>query len=400
MKSKHFTNIIVEGCDGVGKTTLYKNLLKYFNYKIPVYDRGEFSNFVYAKKFNRVFSAMQRHQPILYILLTCEKEELKNRIIKRAKEEKWNKKDLDEELLKVSDQDIFLKYKEDFIKDYHLIHLDITNLNASETLEKCVKLIYEYSLKLNEDNPSEYTFWNNLYKQGCEKLGLNFKVIGNQPYINNTPIMAEVNLHNGIYETFTDKRCPHNLIYCLAYNQCPNLIPTLERKDDFIYIMNSKILTRHEIYDYVDNFVENNLSCIVGKNIYWAENPLVKCQDRPVGDEYIKKLEQAKATVYMSRRMAYLKYVSVRLYESIIAQNIIFVDKLSDKDCDILKQIHKDNKEIINLLYVDEKTISENYKKVISNKKLVEKIIHNQNQYYLKIKEELFKNVKEGKLEI
>ena len=56
MKSKFFANIIIECCDGVGKSTLQKLLLKAYDYRIPVYDRGEFSNFVYAKKYNRLFS--------------------------------------------------------------------------------------------------------------------------------------------------------------------------------------------------------------------------------------------------------------------------------------------------------------------------------------------------------
>lgn len=398
MKSKFFTNIIIEGCDGVGKSTLKKLLLKHYTYTIPVYDRGEFSNFIYAKKYNRLFSAMQRHLPILFILLTADKNELKNRIIKRGKDENWKQKDLDEEIEKISDQDLFIKYKTEFIKDYHLIEIDTTNKTPNEVLNEIVILIDEYQNKLKIDSEENFTFWNKLYLEGCKKLGLEFKVINNQPFINNKAIMGEINLHNGIYETFSDKRCPHNLIYCLAYNQNPKIIPFEERKEDFTYIVNSKILTRHEIYDYLDKFVENNLTCLVGKDTYFSSNPLIKTCERPVGDDLINKIMQAKASVYIARRMEYLKYVSVRLYENIIAQNIIFVDKLSDKDCEILKQIHKDDENLINLLYVDENTICENYNKIKNDKQIIEKIINNQNKYYEKIKKELFENVKENRL--
>lgn len=92
MKSKTITTLVVEGTDGVGKTTLYKNLLDYYNYMYCVYDRGELSNIVYAEKYNRPFCSTQRGLPILYILLICNKSELKRRIIERAENEKWFRK--------------------------------------------------------------------------------------------------------------------------------------------------------------------------------------------------------------------------------------------------------------------------------------------------------------------
>ncbi len=391
MKNRNFTNIIIEGTDGVGKSTLQKKLLEYYNYRIPVYDRGELSNMVYAKKYDRPFSAMQRHLPILYIFLYCNATQLGLRIQKRATEENWPEKELRAELEKISDQGEFFKLLPAFAKDYHLITLDTTALNADEVLQEAVSLIDSYSKKLKEDDPATYTAWNILYKMGCDHFGLDFKVINNQPYINNIAVMGEINNQNGVYETFSDKRYPHNLIYMFGYNQHPEIVPFNERKVDFTYIINSKILSRHEVYDYMENFIENNLSMFAGKPMYMIDHPLVITMERPVGDPLIKKMSEAKATVYMARKMAYLKYVSVRLYESILAENVIFVDKLSDPDCEILKAIYGDNEELINLLYVDENSICENYETVINDEKLVKFIIKKQHQYYDKLVNDLEK---------
>lgn len=393
MKSKNINMFIVEGADGVGKTTLYEKLLKQFNYVFPVYDRGELSNFVYAKKFNRPFASSQRNLPILYILLYCKKDILRNRILERGQKNYWPISLIDSELDKINDQDIFLENIENFSKDYHIITIDNSLLNEDETLSVATQKINEYLEKLNCDSENTYSDWNKLYSTECEKLGLEFKTINNQPYINGFPIMAECNLHNGLYETFTDKRVPHNLIYCQYYNQEPNILNIFDRKEDFAYIINSKIFTRHEVYDYFNSFTENNLSCLTGTTQFCESNPLIKCCDRVFGDEYIKLISNAKATVYIGRRLEYLKYLSTRLYESIIAKQIIFVDELSDKDNDILRNIHGENNEILNILRVTPKNICEKYNELMKNSNLVEIIIKNQSEWYEKLKESVLKDI-------
>ena len=395
MKSKNISMFIIEGADGVGKTTLYKLLLEEFRYIFPVYDRGELSNFVYAKKYNRTFSSSQRGLPILYILLYCDIEVLKKRIEIRANNENWNEKDLKNELLKVYDQKIFLDNIKEFSKDYHLICIDNTNLNEYDTLRIAKIKILEYLDSLNSDSESTYSNWNKIYSTECEKLGLEFKTINNQPYINGLPIMAECNLHNGLYETFTDKRVPHNLIYCQYYNQYPNVQDIYDRKEDFSYIINSKIFTRHEVYDYFNSFVENNLTCLTGTTDYAANDPFIKCCDRVFGDEYIKLISKAKATVYIGRRLEYLKYLSTRLYESIIAKQIIFVDEKSDLNNDILKQIHHNDYRLIELLRVNENNICEKYKKVLSMPGIVKTIIDNQSRYYENLKAHILNDIKD-----
>lgn len=398
MKSKTITTLVVEGTDGVGKTTLYKNLLDYYNYMYCVYDRGELSNIVYAEKYNRPFCSTQRGLPILYILLICNKSELKRRIIERAENEKWLAKDVNSELNKINDQDNFIKYYDSFKNDYHIIKIDCTNLNEKELLKLAVKEINNYVNNLSiDDNLSS---WNELYKSGCEKLGLKFKCINNQPYINNVPIMAECNLHNGVYEMFDNKTIPHNLIYCQAYTQkefmfdCDfSIVDFYDRKEDFSYIINSKIFSRRELFDYFKKFTENNISCITGD--IFIDNPLIKRSPRVFGDDYIKKIGEAKATVYVARELAYLKYTTTRLYESILAKQIIFVDKLSDPKCIILNSIYKNSKHknaLISLLYVDENSICDNYKIILNDYNLVNEIIISQFNYYNELKASVLTN--------
>lgn len=376
MKSKFFTNIIIEGVDGVGKTTLQKKLLDYYNYTIPVYDRGELSNLVYSKIYNRPFSAMQRHLPFLYIFLYCTKEELIRRINNRE-----DKSDLE----KVDEQGVFFSCLFDFKRDYHLIEINTTDLSADEVLSKAVELIENYNKKLMTDSEETYSSWNLAYSNMCKKYNHKFYVRDNQPFFDDFPLMAEVNLHNGRYETFTDKSVPHNLIYCQQYNQNPELS---EKTEDFVYIINSKIHSRQEVYDYYDSFVKNNLTCITGVDAKY-DNPLIKPCPRVFGDDYIKVLSRARATVYIGRKMEYLKYLSTRLYESILADNVIFVDEESDLNSDILRQIHNNDWYLMSLLRVDENTVVDKYHTVFTSSELVNKILTNQKNFYKKLKNEV-----------
>ena len=376
MKSRNITNIIIEGANGVGKTTLQQNLLKHYNYTIPVYDRGEFSNFVYSKIYNRPFSAMQRHLPFLYIFLYCDKKQLAERINNRE-----DKSDLD----KLDEQDLFLDYLDEFKRDYHVIEIDTTNMTQNDVLNEAILLIEDYVEKLKNDPIESYSSWNKAYAQCCKKYGHDFYVRDNQPYFDGFPLMAETNLHNGRYETFTDKSVPHNLIYCQQYSQKPYIT---RKSEDFVYIINSKIHSRQEVYDYYDTFVKNNLTCITGVDAKY-DNPLIKPCERVFGDDYIKVLSRARATVYIGRKMEYLKYVSTRLYESILADNIIFVDKLSDLNSDILKQIHNNDEELIELLTVTPENIVNKYEYLLKCPNVVLKILLNQKNYYINLKEEV-----------
>ena len=229
-------------------------------------------------------------------------------------------------------------------------------------------------------------------------MGLKFSVIANQPYINGIAVMGELNNQNGVYETFSDKTYPHNLIYMLGYDQKPSIVPFKDRMVDFTYIINSKILSRHEVYDYFESFIEHNKNCLAGKNTYMIEHPLIQTMERPVGDALVKKMSEAKATVYLARKMAYVKYVSVRLYESVLAENVIFVDKESDPDNEILHGIYGDDSKTIDLLYVDENDICDKYDAVMADSDLVKYIIQKQHEYYEELQFQVAKRAEEGDL--
>ena len=207
MKNNYILGFIIEGTDGVGKTTLRNKLTKYYNYSYFVYDRGDISNYVYSKIYNRDFIPMQLHLPILYILLTCSKEELKKRIINRDFE---NKEILEKELNKIEQQDNFINAYNELKNDYNIITINTTNKNEDEVLDLVVKEIEKYIYNLPSDE--EISEWNKLYKKGCEKLKLKFEVKNKQSFINNFPICTDYTCYNGAYETFKYNKTPISLI--------------------------------------------------------------------------------------------------------------------------------------------------------------------------------------------
>lgn len=383
MKYRNVNNLIIEGPDGVGKTTLIHNIFKKYNYRYMCYHRGEISNFVFANKYNRPFTATQRGLPFIYIVLLCDTKELAQRIIYRESAKS-------EELQKVYDNKLFKKAAEQFKTDYDVFVLDTTNLTADEVAEAVFKYLDE---RETEGADAEISEWNQRYAISCKKYNLDFKVVNNQPYIQGKPIMVESTLHNGLYETFTDRRWPDNLLYSLSYDKSKIKLAK-KKKYNFHYIINSKIKRRQEVFSYYSEFYINEMSCLVSDNplttdVYYINRneQLFPRVGRVFGEDYISKISEADATVYCARDLEYLKLQTARLYEAILAHNIVFVDKLSDTNCDILRQIHGNNEELINLLYVDALSIAINYKKITPA--LRKKIIKNQNKYYAKITKEL-----------
>ena len=389
MKYKNIHNLVIEGPDGVGKSTLIKNIFKKYNYRYMCYHRGEISNKFYAKKYNRPYFVTQNNLPFLYIVLTCEEEELKNRINKRHYNSENERL---EELEKVKDNKLFKQTAEEMTNDYDIVFIDTTKLNENEVLEKVSDILN--NLNLNYDK--EMSTWNEMYDIACKKYNLKFNVKENQPYINDIPMMVESTLHNGVYETYSDKRYPDNLLYSLAYDK--SKIKLNKKEFDFVYIINSKIKRRPEIYEYYDNFIKNEKTCLISDNPLIEENKLLIRTGRIFKEKFIEALSKANATVYCSRDLSYLNLQTARLYESILAENIIFVDKLTDLNCDILKQIYGMNDEIINLLYVTPETICENYNKIISNESTVKYIINKQNEFYNNLIKNFEENLKNNKI--
>ena len=371
MKSKIITTIILEGTDGVGKDTVANILRQDYSRHYGIYVRGELSDYVFAKKFNRPFISTQRGLPILYVLLVANEDEIKKRIVSRNKDIC----DID----KIKNQQLFINAYHKFKSDYHIICVDTSNLNAEQVAKTIWTKVKKYCSSLQEDETiNEY---NGMYKKGCDKLGLTFKVINNQPYINNQTIMADAQLHNGSYETFSDKTMPHNFIFSLGYDNNFD-VNDIKKEFDFCYIIGSKINVRPEVLEYLSVFEKNNMRCIT-KQTY---------QDKVFGDDYLKRIAKAEATVYCCRDLAYLKMITVRPYEAALSNQILFVDKLSDPDNEILQQIHGKTSELSNLLYVTPSTICDVYKSL--SKEIKDKIICSQSIWYNNLKNKIMEEIK------
>lgn len=382
MKSKNIHNLVIEGPDGVGKTTLIKGLFKHYNYRYMLYHRGEISNYIFAKKYNRTYYVTQNNLPFLYIVLICSKETLKNRILQRAKDESWVQDDLTEEISKVNDVDEFLDAVEKMKNEYEIVVINTDGLDAHQTLMKVVEYLDKRFEALPKDDESTYTQWNKIYKKGCDALGIKFDVVDNQPYFNGTPANCETTLQNGAYETFTHKDVPTNLVFTLGYGV---LDVNNEKTHDFEYVINSKILKRPEVFEYYDVIEKAGLTCITSNFEAIRHYKGFERHDRIFGVDYLNVISHAKATIYTAREVEYMKIQTGRLYEGIIANTVVFVDELSDLNRDILRNIYGDNDELINLLTIKPENIVEKYNKVFSDEKLVEFILKKQHEYLTRL---------------
>lgn len=380
MKSTNIFTIAVEGADGVGKTELCNRLRERLNFRFMIQHRGELSNFVYCKKYHRPFAATERHLPILYVFLKCSKSVLKQRIQHRAISERWSMTDTESELAKIDDEDLFEIAAKQFEQDYNIITIDTTDLSIEEVYDVARRKI----LAIIEDPSgvdSSVSSWNEMYKIGCDKLGLNFYVKNNQPYINGIAFMSESTLQNGVYETFSDKSYPDNLIYSLAYDVDTS---NIMKEYDFCYIINSKLNRRKKVIDYMTNLSKYSILTSDHPLIPSSSN-IIKTKEKVFGNDFIKLLAKAKATVYCCPDLEYLKLQTARLYESILANQIVFVDKSSDVDCEILKLIYKDRQDLIDLLYVDVDTIAINYQYILDND-IIPEILRYQSEFYADLK--------------
>lgn len=372
MKSKNITTIILEGSDGVGKDSVAHEMWQVHDKHFRVYVRGELSDYFYAKKYNRPFISTQRGLPFIYVLLTADKEILRKRICEREYE---SEERLQEELEKVNDQEKIIKLLDEFSKDYHVITIDTSNKSIKEVAETVWTKVQEYQDNLAKD--PEINEYNKMYKRGCDKLGLKFYVRDNQPFIDNNSIMADAQLHNGSYETFDDKTMPHNFIFSLGYDDTEKIENTGEF--DFSYIIGSKIAVRQEVNDYFTAFKSNNLSCMTRETY----------STKVFGNDYLKRIAKSKATVYCCRDLAYLEMITVRPYEAALASQIMFVDKQTDPECKILRQIYTESDElyIIDKLYVTPDTIAENYRSLTNDD--IDMIITAQKRWYNKLKHQI-----------
>lgn len=387
MRTRNISHIILEGVDGVGKTSMIYPLLKKLDYKYSIYDRGELSNYIYSKRYGRKFETIQIGLPFLFVILTCDRKELEKRIRSRGGSEDFIK----EELKKIKDQHEFKKLVNGFSNDYHIIEVDTTGLTLDESVELVADNIIKYINSLSYDNELTYNSFNRLYSEAAKLLNWDFEVRGFQPYLNGEKIMTDTQYNVGKFETFTDKSYPVNLLYSLGYPTEIEVIDFEQRDVDFVYPVNSRVLLRPEVYEYINVFV------VEGKKVLTTDTDLMHKHDnilrfgKVYGVDYIKTLSRAKATVYTGREVEYLKMQTGRLYESILAKQLVFVDKYSDLDGDMLKLIFPNDKEIREILTVTPDTIVRNYNIITSNKEMYEYILETQSKWYFELRENLLR---------
>lgn len=371
MKTSNISIVQIEGVDGVGKTSLIKECAKRGLHRYALCDRGDLSDYVFAKLYQRNFIPSVNNQNALIVLLVDDKDAIKTRLRARGDDE--------EEIAKVDLQDEYIRAAELFNRnDYKVVTIDTRNLSTSEVFERLLNILTIIPCFADTEDESEYSIWNRQYAKGAQKLGYKFRVIQNQPYINDIPICSEITCHNGVYETFENKKYPINLIYAMGYDDFD--VSHIEKTIDFSYPIWSKINRRPEVLEYYKSWEKHGLtflaSSLHNKNYTCAHEFI-----RSTGAMYLAQLARAHATVYTARDLTYLKMQTARLYEAILTDQIVFVDKESDPDCEILTLMHHD-KELVDLLYCTPLNICKKYKEALLVK---DKILNNQRAYYNKL---------------
>lgn len=370
MLSRTITTIILEGSDGVGKDTIAHEMWQNHFAKYRVYVRGELSDYVYAKKYGRPFHSTQRGLPFVYVVLLDSEDSIANKIKNRDGTDA-------EDLKKISDQYLFYDAVRHLRGDYHIITYSVYNKTPEECANEIYELVDDYANGLrNDESINEY---NQMYKKGCEKMGIKFSVKNNQPFFNNTMVMADAQLHNGSYEKVMDKKCPHNLIFSLAYSDTPKLS---KKTFDFCYIIGSKINVRSEVRSYLAAFDNYDLTCMTKTD----------APDKVFGDEYIERISKAKATIYTARDLTALEMITVRPYEAALADQILFVDEESDPDNKLLQQIHEHTK-YAKLLRVNPDNIAYIYKSLTAED--MNAILVHQHGWYRQLRKDCLANAKQ-----
>ena len=370
MLSRTITTIILEGSDGVGKDTIAHEMWQNHLAKYRVYVRGELSDYVYAKKYGRAFHSTQRGLPFVYVVLLDSEDSIANKIKNRDGADA-------KDLKKISDQALFYDAVRQLRSDYHIITYSVYNKTPEECANEIYELVDNYANGLrNDDSINEY---NQMYKKGCDMMGIKFSVKNNQPFFNNTMVMADAQLHNGSYERVMDKKCPHNLIFSLAYSDTPKLS---KKTFDFCYIIGSKINVRSEVRSYLAAFDNYDLTCMTKTD----------APDKVFGDEYIERISKAKATIYTARDLASLEMITVRPYEAALANQILFVDEESDPDNKLLQQIHAHTK-YAKLLRVNPDNIAYIYKSLTAED--INAILVHQHGWYNRLRKDCLDHAKQ-----
>lgn len=142
-KKLKFTNIILEGPDGIGKTSIAKGLLKK---GFVVQDRSEdvickymFDDISLKTRVYEYKKFLKENNILLIFLVTQDKTELLKRINRRKEINKFDEKAWDYNLM-------YIRTYEKISNIENIVKIDVTNLNLNDIIEEILekKEIYEY----------------------------------------------------------------------------------------------------------------------------------------------------------------------------------------------------------------------------------------------------------------
>lgn len=370
LKNRQFNTLIVEGPDCELKQQFIEKLHDYFQGQYLVITHGDLYEQVYALKHNIVPTRHTHGMQVKYILFDIEQD--------------------NEEYMKE------LSLYKKVVKKLPASEYDIVNIAKKDTLNETVgdigfRISFENSIRSDE----EFNKFNLMYKTGCEKYRLNWKVVDDQPYLNDRQIMADYQYHNGSYETYTDKSIPDTLLYSAAYTNTKSchIADFMKKKYDVQYPINSKIKYRPDAQDYIKAIIKS-LTLYTSKSSYVdeivsdctnEEKAKIHTFDKVFCDDYIKELSQAKTTIITNREFAHTEMMTARWYEAVLANCVIFVDEQTDPESKVLKQIYGKNSMFIQMLTVTPETYVDSVKQIISaptEYQSIEEILNAQHAWY------------------
>lgn len=367
--NKQFNTLFVEGPDCELKQQFMKMLHDYFEGQYLVVTHGDIFEQVYAKKQHLVPVRHTHGAQVKYIFF----------------DKSDNTVEGEKELL----------FYKNAMHSLPSTEYDVMNIVWKNTLAETV---YDVGFRINTEfkhkDDTEFNEFNKLYRKGCEKYDLEWHVIDNQPYIFNRQIMADYQYHNGSYETYDDKSIPDTLLYSAAYTNTKSIRHEnfMKKKYDIQYPINSKIKYRPDAKEYIKEAVKS-LTLYTTKSSY-IDEIISDCSekeknriftfDKAFCDNYIRELSQAKVTIITNREFAHTEMMTARWYEAVLANCIIFVDKQTDPNSKVLKQIYGNYSKFIEMLTVTPETFVDKVKYIISmsEQQYIEEILNAQHAWY------------------
>lgn len=356
--NNNISHVVIEGCDGVGKSTLLFGLQKKFNRIGPSFrDRGELSDFVYAKKFGRsVVSVNQCHLPFLYVLITKSEDEIRKQLERRAQIDPIAAKDLSEELDAIKDQRFFMDVYHEFKVDHHAIMCNLTGMSIDESIDFVYNKINEYIDHLPKDCADSTTHFI-LSNAACKKQW-RFHSINGQPYFNSKMAILDPDKHNGVYETVTDKTYPISLMFAAEFEP---YVKDRVKTDKNLAIVDNRVFTNsHEVIlpEHITNVI--------------------------TGIEGFMNVFNTSSCVEYYTRYGYRHGVSPMLYLAAMANTVIFFDQRHTLQTDIYQQIYKNREELIKYVtFISKDSLKEKKKDVFDNENVKKAILFAQKQWYL-----------------